>query len=1083
MSDRSHRRPKFKLLALAAALGAAASHTGHAADTDIYGPTGAAGSSNVIFLLDNTSNWSANNQAWKQSTVKAKCDALGDSDRVAVCNDYVTQIFGAAADLTQGQVQLRALKLVLNELVCSGKAEALKVNVGLSLMGQQSVESNGHGVGLINFAVQELTGTASVVGSSCQRIIQALDDIDAKIQNPAYKAPSSANYGAALYEVFKYFGGHTHPALAGQPEPNGATPLAANAYGQQRYSVPNVLDDVAAFTSAAKTTYRSPIGASNSCDGNYLVLVGNTYPNAEPNNGLPTQFQNLGYVPPSLSAVTSDTSRFADEWAYFLANTDVSAQPGLQRIFTYAINTYNDKADVAQGKLMRSMAAVGGIGPGGYLEVGGDLYALVEGFKAVLAQIAARNSVFTATTLPVSTTTQGTFLNQIFVGMFRPDANFSPRWVGNLKQYQLGVVGGELTLVDRYNKPALFEGVFSATAQSFWTKDSVYFTGAPMGSPATASDGPDGAIVDKGGAAQRLREANLKGSSDRKLYTLPSSPSDGTSLSAHPYKASFLSALVGSDDEINWVRGENNVSGLYSKTNLGPEQLTGYYLDGITPSPLGASGARHSIHGDVLHSRPVALNYGKDSGGADRVIVYYGANDGIFRAVNGSKADDAGGSELWGFIPPEHYPLLKRLRAGAKKLHLPETDEFGNTKAPPDATSAPKEYGMDGPIGVYALYESPTTLSKAYIYPTMRRGGRTVYALDVTLPDAPKFKWKITGGSGDFAALAQTWSMPKAVVTKTTTVAAPILIMGGGYDPAEDQNNSSGIGNVVYIVNGDTGELIHKFETAYSVPSDITVVDVNGDGEPDRAYAVDVRGGVYRIDFPTSGPLLTKASWDSAAIVKIADVGGGSRKVFFAPDVVVTKGFVAVLLGTGDREKPFLNTTADKFVLVKDTVGAPRATPLGLSDLTRVARVDANTMTFTDVIAPVNDAEGCYIDLATNGEKVVNAPFSIAGATYFGTNRPKPASATSCSADLGQAFTYQFPLFCSVPKPPTSIVGGGMPPSPVGGIVTIDIDGVPTQKPFIIGGSGPSPFDVDEPKPPVPPIRTRQTWRIDNSNR
>ena len=28
------------------------------------------------------------------------------------------------------------------------------------------------------------------------------------------------------------------------------------------------------------------------------------------------------------------------------------------------------------------------------------------------------------------------------------------------------------------------------------------------------------------------------------------------------------------------------------------------------------------------------------------------------------------------------------------------------------------------------------------------------------------------------------------------------------------------------------------------------------------------------------------------------------RKAFFAPDVVVTRDFVALLLGTGDREKP-----------------------------------------------------------------------------------------------------------------------------------------------------------------------------------
>jgi type IV pilus assembly protein PilY1 len=162
------------------------------------------------------------------------------------------------------------------------------------------------------------------------------------------------------------------------------------------------------------------------------------------------------------------------------------------------------------------------------------------------------------------------------------------------------------------------------------------------------------------------------------------------------------------------------------------------------------------------------------------------------------------------------------------------------------------------------------------------------------------------------------------------------LIMGAGYDAAEDLNSSNNIGNSIYIINGDTGALIKELATDYSVPSDVTVVDANGDGEPDRAYVADVRGNVYRVDFPSSGSLLDFNSWAATTAVKIADVGG---KVFYAPDVVVTKDFIAVLVGTGDREKPLLASTTDKFVLIKDNVGLPRAGALTLAggDFTRVA--------------------------------------------------------------------------------------------------------------------------------------------------
>jgi type IV pilus assembly protein PilY1 len=149
-----------------------------------------------------------------------------------------------------------------------------------------------------------------------------------------------------------------------------------------------------------------------------------------------------------------------------------------------------------------------------------------------------------------------------------------------------------------------------------------------------------------------------------------------------------------------------------------------------------------------------------------------------------------------------------------------------------------------------------------------------------------------------------------------------------------------------------------------------------------------------------------------------------------------------------------------------------------------VAKIDNATMTPTLTTNGAADDEGCYLELATNGEKVVNAPFSIAGATYFGTNRPAPASSTTCKADLGEAYAYKFPLFCGAPTKPNSIAGGGLPPSPVGGIVTLNVNGQDVKMPFIIGsGEGNSSFKPGEPKPPIPPVRTRQHWRIDNTNR
>jgi type IV pilus assembly protein PilY1 len=342
-------------------------------------------------------------------------------------------------------------------------------------------------------------------------------------------------------------------------------------------------------------------------------------------------------------------------------------------------------------------------------------------------------------------------------------------------------------------------------------------------------------------------------------------------------------------------------------------------------------------------------------------------------------------------------------------------------------------------------------------------------------------KWKIAGGSGDFAKLAQTWSMPKSVTFASKTGAPPVLLfMGGGYDPAEDQNNSTGTGNAIYVIDGRTGAKIAEFATDYSVPSDVTIADVNGDGVPDRAYVADVRGNLYRIDIPSTGDLLSSATWGSTTAVKIAALGG---KVFFAPDVVPTSRFVAVMVGTGDREKPLMVSSADNFFMVKDTVGAPGAV-IGKGDMTRIAKIDNATMKPTNLAEPGPDAKGCYIELATNGEKAVNQPFTIAGTTYFGTNRPKPANVTSCSADLGEAYSYKFPLFCGAPAAPVKLVGGGLPPSPVGGLVEMTVNGQVVKVPFVIGaGEGGSPFRPSQPVPPISPVRSRLNWHINNTNR
>src|SRR5207237_9974912 len=105
--------------------------------------------------------------------------------------------------------------------------------------------------------------------------------------------------------------------------------------------------------------------------------------------------------------------------------------------------------------------------------------AIREGLTTILNEVQSVNSVFAATTLPVSVNVRGTNLNQVYIGVFRPDANKLPRWLGNLKMYKLGVDSATQTLflADAAGNVASNSstGFISSSALSFWTSSSSFW--------------------------------------------------------------------------------------------------------------------------------------------------------------------------------------------------------------------------------------------------------------------------------------------------------------------------------------------------------------------------------------------------------------------------------------------------------------------------------------------------------------------------------------------------------------------------------------------------------------------------------
>ena len=1004
-----------------------------AEDIDIYvGGNATSDLPNVLILLDSSSNWST---------------GLPNAANCYYNNNGVP-ISPATGPVEQGTklgIEQCALYNLVDGLPVPSTGGAF-FNIAIMLMNESP--NNG------DYPRKHFIALNTANKAALKSVIAAFDKNGDKGNN--------ADYGQGMYEAYLYY--------------KGLAPL--NGTRGSKW-------DQNAVTGGK---YNSPSGAS--CGRNYVIVIGNGSPqDSNPEKNV----QNLLAALPANSKGAPDTSQIAvpsagndannwsDEMARYMRYVDVSGKDDVQGIITHAVAVVKGSSDGGFPYLMNSIANQGG---GNYYEAT-DAASLLKGLTDAFNQIQAVNSVFASASLPVSVNLQGTYQNQVFMGMFRPDKEAKPRWVGNMKQYQFGLDSlDKLFLADSTGASAISSstGFVNPSAISFWTTPSTFWSGQPSGTPASSSDSPDGEVVEKGAAAQRLRTAYASDQSSRKVLTCVSC-TGGTVLGStlatqftNLNTAITQAALVGTTSAtertnlINWIRGTDNNS-----DELGP-----------TPATSPATTVRPSIHGDVLHSRPAVVDYGTN-GSLPGVVVFYGGNDGMLHAVKGKQTGTGAGDELWSFVPEEMFSKLNRLRSNTPDIRFPTTDLLAN--------ATPRDYFVDGPITVYRKVDSSGATSAVWIYVGMRRGGRQIYAFDVTDPVNPKFKWKTTNASSGMSLLGQTWSAPKVAKLKGRT--NPVLIFGGGYDATAEDAASPGsttMGNAVFVLDAFDGTNLQTFTAANaagqtgaltrSIAADVTLVDSDYDRIVDRAYAVDLGGQVYRIDFENSSGvglctgITAPCAWQ---MYKLADLSANpdsgsptGRKFFFAPDVVLTAGFAALGFGSGDREKPLASATLDYFFEIFDRTtskGAPTSLTAMLSGSLAASATTVATL-------PTN---GCYVALS-QGEKVVNASASIGGTTYFGTNKPTASSSQICSANLGLAKAYAMPLFCVTPTS-SVITGGGLPPGPVVGIVSVSYtksDGTAGTKlkPFVIGGPNSKGSALEVGEPPAPPggPRKRRYW-------
>lgn len=794
-----------------------------------------------------------------------------------------------------------------------------------------------------------------------------------------------------------------------------------------------------------------------------------------------------------------------DEWARFLRQRGVPIA-GLNsraQVTTYTIDVFNEQQNATQSALLFNAARVGG---GKYFQAK-NKDALISALKQILTEVQAVNSAFSSASLPVNATNRAQNENQVFIGVFKPDRTKDPGWFGNMKQYKLISTGATIDLGDKNGNPAINNqtGFLTDCAVSFWTEDSgtywnVVTTDDPdalsictTNSTSDWSDSPDGPFVEKGAVAEVVRRGNTTGTPD----------ADGDYLverDVYTENAGVLELL----DVTNFDDGDP------STDDSAEEKLVRYIwgqdifdedadADSSDPADRGTMEPRSTIHGDVVHSRPQPINYGGDAVSGTGVVVFYGSNDGHYRAVRART-----GQELWSFVAKESQSKFSRLMNNAPIIRY-----FGDSPI----NTEPKDYFFDGSTGVYQTADN----SKVWIFPTLRRGGNRVYALDVTDPYTPKFMWSAgcdaTSCDEDWKNMGQTWALPNVAFMKgycgigvtcdASMERKPVIVMAGGYDSCEDQNNwdppcSASTGTGVYVIDAESGKLVKYFDfaaigeaKARSVASDVALIDVNNDSMVDYAYAVDTGGNIFRMDFidgPNTQVELDPTKWAASFV---AFTNGSGRKFLFPPALVqITSTKIYLAVGSGDREHPLRshypyderdgddpaktsddaydliagNDTTDdpgvqnRFYVLKDDLTIADSTQaVDLDDVTLMANYSDDTDCATAPILPSSALRGWFMDLGAEGpgEQVVTSAVVAAGFVFFSTNRPTETSTTACTTSLGEARGYFMNLLnasgaigvtgaCGGTRSST-FVGGGLPPSPVLATVpiqaTTDING------------------------------------------
>lgn len=574
----------------------------------------------------------------------------------------------------------------------------------------------------------------------------------------------------------------------------------------------------------------------------------------------------------------------------------------------------------------------------------------------------------------------------------------------------------------------IYQGQFNS---SDWSGDLVAYNTNPTTGAITTEAWKAGTVINSQNYDTGRKIITFKPSATLGSQGIPFRwPADPVNPTATELDVSQVSALNTNASNVNDGDGANRLNFLRGQTGIsGFRARLASVLGDLVNSAPAYVGAPAFNYSDTLEA--ASYNAFQTTYANRTPIVYVGANDGMLHGFDASSTwsdtDPLVDSDLDGDLTNDHDVSVNTANSGKEVLAYVPSKVYANLSKLTSSTYSHRYFVDGSPTIVDTFYSGAwhTTLVSP-----LGAGGQGLFALDVTNPSnfteanaSSIVRWEYNDDDLGYVA-------DRAKIVKLNT-GAWAAVFSNGYNNSEADGSASTTGYAyLYVVDIGTGALIAKISTkagTVASPNALTtptLVDIDGDGDVDYAYAGDLLGNVWKFDLckPNGSGVCasTATGWDvafgtaAAPLPLFVAMDSSSNPQPITSAIEVTRHFSGdgyqLYFGTGQYlEAADIATTGQQtFYSLWDQAVSPSRITGGRSDLQQHTINGPFTVSGNDYRTTSNDAvdwappvnasgtkRGWYMDLPTSGERAVSKPTLYSGRILFTTLIPDSAVCAS----------------------------------------------------------------------------------------